>query len=67
MSDDDDDELALTVDVGLTDRLRDANVDVRYCCVPGAVGRGMKPKRVCIAVGGGARFVIDIGLTDSKG
>lgn len=66
MSDDDEDELALIVDVGLTERLREANVDVRYCCIPGAVGRGMKPKRVCIAVGGGARFVIDIGLVESK-
>jgi hypothetical protein len=26
----------------------------------------MKPKRVCIVVGGGARFVIDIGLVVSK-
>ncbi len=65
--DDEDDELALIVDaVGLIERLRDAIVVPRYCCDPGAVGRGMKPKRVCIVVGGGARFVIDIGLVVSK-
>jgi hypothetical protein len=52
--------------VGLIERLRDATVDPRCCCNPGAVGRGIKPKRVCIVVGGGARFVIDNGLVDSK-
>ena len=62
----DDDELTLIVDVGLIDRLRDATVDPRYCCDPGAAGRGIKPKRVCMLVGGGGRFVIDIGLVDSK-
>jgi len=65
-SDDDEDELALIVDVGLIERLRDATVDVRICCNPGAVGLGIKPKRVCIAIGGGARFVIDTGLLEPK-
>ncbi len=37
----DDDELALTVDVGLIERLRDVNVDIRICCGPGAVTRGI--------------------------
>ncbi len=63
---DDEDELALIVDVGLIERLRDATVDVRICCNPGAVGLGIKPKRVCIVIGGGARFVIDNGLLKPK-
>lgn len=59
-----DDECALIVDVGLIERLREEGaVDI---CAPGAVGRGMKPKRLCIAVGGGGRFVIDIGLVRTK-
>lgn len=59
--DDDDDELALTVDVGLIERLRAANDDVCSCCTPVPVDRGINPKRVCMVVGGGGRFVIDIG------
>lgn len=66
-SDDDEDELTLIVDVGLIERLRDVNVDPRYdCCDPGTLGRGIKPKRVCIVTGGGGRFVIDIGLLAPK-
>ncbi len=65
-SDDDEDELALAVDVGLTDRPRDANVDIWTCCNPDVVGRGIKPKRVCIVIGGGARCVIDTGLLEPK-
>lgn len=66
-TDDDDEEFALIVDVGLIERLRDANVDPRYCCTPGTAGRGIKPKRVCMVIGGGGRFVIDIGrLTPLK-
>lgn len=66
ITDDDDDELTLTVDVGLIDRLREAIVDEWYWCRPDEVGRGMKPKRVCILVGGGARFVIEIGLVGTE-
>ena len=63
----DDEEFALAVDVGLIDRLRVANVDVRTCCPEGTAGRGIKPKRVCIVVGGGGRLVIDIvGLMEPK-
>ena len=40
-SDDDEDELALSVDDGLIERLRAANDAARACCKPGAVGRGM--------------------------
>lgn len=63
---DDDAEVALAFDLGLIERLRDTNVDGRVCCAPGWIGLGIKPKRVCIAVGGGARFVIDIGLMEAK-
>lgn len=55
-----DEELPLKCDVGLIERLRAAYVVGRTCCDPGTAGLGIKPKRVCIAVGGGGRFVIDI-------
>lgn len=66
---DDVEEFALFVDAGLIERLRATNDDACACCNPGAVGRGIKPKRVCVVFcedgGSGGRFVIDIGRIES--
>lgn len=59
-ADEDDDEFALTVDAGLIERLLARSVDACVCCRPGAVGRGMKPKRV------GARLLVVIDELTSR-
>lgn len=64
--DDEEDEFTLVVDVGLIERLRDAYVDGGTVWPVGSAGRGMKPKRVCMVVGGGARLVIDMGRAEPK-